>query len=215
MNRILLISLIAVIVISCKKDPQTISISGQVIDPYQNIPVAGVKVTLQANGVVEGVYNASYVTLGIFTTNTSGEFSFIIDESAYDSFRLSFLKDNYYFEQTVVSAGSISPEDPYERDFDLFSKSVIRLHIKNASPVDDSDKLTISFTNNPVDDFGCCSNTPKSFEGMSIDTTFTCNSVGAYNLMLYQAITKNSAIVYHTDIIETIPCDTIDVELLY
>lgn len=204
-----------IILVSCKKDPKTISISGTVTDPYQNIPVAGAKVTLQANGVVEGVYNSSYVTLGIATTNAAGQFEFIIEESAYDSFRFSFLKDGYYSLQEIVSAGSISPEEPYDGAFDFSSEATVKVHIKNETPFDDNDKLIARFENNPISSFDCCSSTPVTYSGMSIDTTFYCKSVGGFDLKLFKSLLKNNVITYDTDTIHTIPCDTTEVELLY
>lgn len=215
MKKILIITLVAVAVFSCKKDPKTISISGTVTDTYLNTPVSGVKVTLQANGVVEGVYNSSYVTIGTYTTDASGNFDFIVDESAYDSFRFSFLKSGYYYSQEVVSGSLISPEQPYNHEFDFSSIAVVRLHIRNSAPVDNNDKLTISFTNNPIDASGCCSSIPKVFEGMNIDTTVSCNSVGGFNLLLFSTIAKNNSSSSFTDTLYTIPSDTLDVDIFY
>lgn len=215
MKKILYLFLMASLLVSCKKDPKTISISGKLIDPYQNIPVAGVKVTLQANGVVDGVYNSSYVTLGTVTTASDGSFTFDIEESAYDAFRFTLLKDGYYMVQEVVSAGSVSPESPLIQFFDFPSEAIIKMHIKNATPFDNNDKLIAYFTNNPISSFDCCSSTPVTFSGMSVDTTFYCKSVGGFKLTIFKSLTKNNVVVYDTDTINTIPSDTTEVELLY
>ncbi|HCB63209.1 MAG: hypothetical protein A2W93_11440 [Bacteroidetes bacterium GWF2_43_63] len=215
MKRYYLIFLLAISVFSCKKDPDTITLSGRVLDPYQNIPVAGVKVTLQANGVVEGVYNSSFVTIATITTNAAGEFEFIIEESAYDSFRFLLLKDGYYSAQKTVSAGSISPEDPYDEVFDFPSEATLKMHIKNATPFDSNDKLIAYFTNNPISSFDCCSSTPVSYDGMTVDTTFYCKSVGGFDLMFFKSLTKNNAVTYDSDTLHTIPGDTLEVEVLY
>jgi len=215
MKRILTILFATIILVSCKKDPKTISISGTVTDPYQNIPVAGAKVTLQANGVVEGVYNSSYITLGIATTDAAGQFEFIVDESAYDSFRFSFLKDGYYSMQKVVTAGSISPEAPYDGDFDFPSEATVNVHIQNATPFDTNDKLIAYFENNPISSFDCCSSTPVTYQGMSIDTTFYCKSVGGFDLILFKSLLKNNVQTYETVIVHTLPGDTVNLEVLY
>lgn len=201
--------------ISCKKDPKTISLSGTVLDPYQNVPVAGVKVTLQANGVVEGVYNSSFVTIGSSTTNAAGQFEFIVEESAFDSFRFLLLKDGYYSAQKTVSAGSISPEVPYNSEFEFPSEATLKMHIKNFTPFDSNDQLIAYFTNNPIDCFDCCSATPVTYSGMTIDTTFYCKSVGGFDLMFFNSVTKNNVVTYPTQTLHTIPGDTLDVEVLY
>lgn len=215
MKKILTITLVAVAVFSCKKDPKTISISGTVTDPYQNISVSGVKVTLQANGIVEGVYNSSYITLNTYTTDASGRFEFTVDESAYDSFRFSFLKDGYYSMQKVVSAGSISPEEPYDGNFDFSSEATVKVHIQNATPFDDNDKLIAYFENNPISSFDCCSSTPVNYIGMSIDTVFYCKSVGAFDLRFFKSLLKNNVQTYQTTIVHTLPGDTVSLEVLY
>lgn len=206
---------LSVLLFSCKKDPKTILFGGTVTDTYQHTVVPGVLVTLQANGIVDGIYNASYVTLATATTDASGSFNFEFDESAYDAFRITLQKDGYYLSQSIVGSANVSSGSPYNSSFAISSKAYVSVHFKNETPFDSNDTIRYSFLNNPVSDFDCCSSTTKSFGGMAVDTTITCNSVGGYGLVLFRTVIKNDVSASRADSIFTIPSDTVVFDVLY
>ncbi len=209
MKNLFYILIASALLLSCKKDEKTIQLSGTVMDPYLGAPVAGVNVNLQANGVVDGVYNASYVTLATTTTDAAGHFSFVVDESSYDSFRFNFLKAGYNTSQVVVNTGSISPESPYSGSFNISSKAWVTLQIKNTSPYDADDILNFTFQNNPVTCSDCCPPVPVEFTGINVDTVYTCQSVGSFDLVLFKTVIKNNSTFSVADTLRTIPMDTL------
>ncbi len=215
MQKVLFFLCLLIFFTSCKKDPKNILISGTVKDPYQNIPVAGAKITLQANGVIQGIYNASFVTLGTITTDALGQFQFEVDESTYDSFRFVIVKDGYYTLQQTVTAATVNSDKPLKTNFDFLSVATILVHIKNISPFDDDDKLITYFQNNPISNFDCCSSSPITYLGMAIDTSFFCKSVGAFDLSLSKSILKNNVQTYETTTVHTLPNDTVEINVFY
>ncbi|PKP02008.1 MAG: hypothetical protein CVU11_13325 [Bacteroidetes bacterium HGW-Bacteroidetes-6] len=205
----------SIMLFSCKKDPKTISFSGTVYDPYQNTTVSGVLVTLQANGIVDGVYNSSYITIETATSDATGSFYFEIEESAYDSYRVTLQKDGYYLSQTVISSANISPENPYSSPFHIASMAIVSVHFQNTTPFDSQDTIHYSFLNNPVSDYDCCSSTANAIGGTAVDTTISCKSVGGYGLVIFRTVTKNNISASRADTIFTIPSDTVVFDVLY
>jgi hypothetical protein len=216
MKKFFLIAIgISVLFLSCKKEPKTILFGGTVSDTYQHSVVQGVLVTLQANGIVDGIYNATYVTIATATTDASGSFNFEIEESAYDAYRITLQKDGYYLSQMVVSSANISPESPYNSSFTIASKATVSLHLKNVTPFNGYDTIRFLFLNNPVSDFDCCSSISRSIGGMTVDTTITCNSVGGFGLVLFRTVVKNDISASRADTIFTVPSDTVVFDVLY
>ena len=208
MKRIILLVIPVLFFFSCKKESGEIDISGQLFDPNAGNYVAGATVSIQANGVVDGVYNAGYTTIASGTTDANGKFSFTIDESAYDSFRFNFIKDGYYISQEVHSAGSIDPENPFNGSFNIYSKSILKVRVQNTTPFDALDEITFYFSNPPSNCSECCSTDPIQINGMSIDSTIYCSSYGSYNLIISYSYTKNSANFTYNDTVLTVPFDT-------
>lgn len=216
MKKLFLLTIgISILILSCKKDPKTILFGGTVSDTYQHSVVPGVLVTLQANGIVDGIFNASYVTIATATTDASGSFNFEIEESAYDAYRITLQKDGYYLSQTVVSSANISPENPYNSSFAIASKATVSVHLQNVTPFDSEDTIRFSFLNNPVSDFDCCSSISTAIGGMTVDTTITCNSVGGFGLVLFRTVVKNDISASRADTIFTVPSDTVVFDVLY
>lgn len=208
MKSIIFLVIPVIFFLSCKKETGKIDISGQLFDPNAGNYVAGATVSIQANGVVDGVYNAGYNTITSGRTDADGKFSFTIDESAYDSFRFTFVKDGYYISEEIKSAGSIDPENPFSGSFNIYSKSILKVRVQNATPFDALDEITFFFSNPPSNCSECCYSDPIQMHGMNIDSTIYCSSYGSYNLIINYSYTKNSANFTYNDTILTVPFDT-------
>ena len=207
--------LLIITLVSCKKETGEISISGQLMDPNAGSFIAGATVSIQANGVIDGVYNAGYTTLASGVTDINGAFDFNIEESAYDSFRFTFIKDGYYVTQEIKSGGSIDEEHPFSGSFYIYSKSIIKLTLRNISPYDNQDIISYYYTNPPLTCSECCSSDPLQFTGMNIDTVLYCSSYGNYDLIMSYAYTKNGGNSIFNDTLHTIASDTTSFNILY
>lgn len=208
MKKYLLLLLVLPLLVSCKKETGEIQIEGRLHDPYGGNYISDATVSLQATGVVDGVYSAAYTTLISGTTDADGCFSFVIDESAYDSFRFTFIKDGYFLSQDIQSAASIDPEHPFSGAFEMYSRSFIKITVQNILPHDNSDEITIYIANPPSGCSECCSSDPVQMSGMAIDTVINCTCYGGYELLINYAYTKNSSSFSYSDTVECVPFDT-------
>ncbi|PLW93002.1 MAG: hypothetical protein C0592_07820 [Marinilabiliales bacterium] len=208
MKKIFILIILPAILFSCKKDPAVIDISGKLFDPNAGNYIAGATVSLQATGVVDGVYNSGFTTIASSTTDGQGSFFFNIEESTYDAFRFTFYKDGYFLSQKEYSAGDITPEQPFNGTFDIYSKSYIKLRVRNTNPYDEFDQISVYFSNPPSTCTECCSSTPFQMTGMDIDTIIYCNCYGNYSLAVNYAYTKNSVNYILKDTLITVPFDT-------
>ena len=208
MKHIILLIFGLTILMSCKKKTSEIDISGTLFDPNAGEYIVGAVVSVQATGIVDGIYNAGYTTITSGTTDQNGQFSFIIDESAYDSFRFTFIKDGYYITQEIHSASNIDPEHPFSKTFNFYTKSYIKLNVKNIYPFDDQDKISIYFQNPPSTCPECCSADAIQMTGMNIDTVINCTSYGNYYLILSYSYTKNNNTHIFNDTLLTQAFDT-------
>lgn len=215
MKKIFLLLIAGLFIVSCKKESSEINLSGSLFDSYAGNYVAGATVSIQANGVVGGIYNAGYTTVASGVTDANGHFEFIIDESAYDSFRFTFIKDGYFVTQEIKTAGNIDPENPFNGSFNIYSKSIIKLHVQNINPYDNQDIISFYFVNPPSYCSDCCVTGPIQMEGTNIDTTIYCNSYGDYDLRLSYSYTKNNTNYIYNDTLHTIASDTTFHEILF
>lgn len=207
MKKIAFIILLAVIAFSCKKDPKTVTISGTLTDPLANSPVPNAIVSIQTNGVVDGVYHSGYVQIASTRTDANGAFSSSFEENAYDSYRINFVKSNYFTSQNTISASSLS-EDSFNGNFNIYSKSHITLNIINANPANDEDEIVIYY-NNPPELCDECVNAEKvKFTGKNINETLTGTCWGNYDITLIYSVTKNGNTTTHNQQLSTIPYDT-------
>lgn len=206
---------LTMLLVSCKKDPETISFSGKLFDTYLAVPVAGATITLQANGIVDGVYNASFVTIGTTQTAADGSFSFSFEESSYDAYRVTLQKNGYYLQQEIISSSGISPDAPFQQNFSIASLAWLKIHAQNTDPIDNDDVFSCTVQNNPVSCSECCHSTLVSLGGMTVDSTWTCQTVGGFSLSLIYSVTKNNSTVTTPVSLTTIAGDTLEYEILY
>jgi len=208
MKRNLLFLLIIFSLFSCRKETGEIQIDGKLNDPYGGNYVAGATISLQATGVIDGVYSAAYTTIASGTTDTDGRFSFVINESAYDAFRFTFIKDGYFMSQNVYSASTIDPEHPFSGSFEIYSRSAVKVSVQNILPYDNSDEISVYFANPPSSCSECCTSDPFKMTGMNIDTIIYCNSYGGYELVINYSYKKNNINSSYSDTVVCTPFDT-------
>jgi hypothetical protein len=164
---------------SCNKSDNH-SWEGRVLEYGSNKPVANATVYLvekSGSGILGPVGSS---TVDSLITGTDGKFKFkFIDGPVAHYIRGK--ADLYY--ETELSRNGNSPSKT-KTDLILDPHAWLRIHVKNVSPVDSADFLSIGL--NPGD----C---PKGFPGMTVDTFMICDKYkGNRTKNLKYAVTKRS-----------------------
>lgn len=199
--------------LSCKKDNEKITIKGQIREKHSGNPLEQVKVTIWANGVIQGVYQANFTWLNNTYSLPDGSFTMEIDEGKYDNLRMEFFKSGFFkeylqFNATQIIDNSFTAIQNMEAIMNVF------VHVKNQQPIDDSDRITLMF-DKLRNETNCCGNKVYQFTGKMVDTVIHCLSVKYFPVVIHKVIEKNQQVFITVDSILTVSSDTIWWNILY
>ncbi len=208
MKNILLISMIFLTLISCKKKELTFSMAGMVTDATFGQKLNGASITLfqkpAGGGVMKVVGNAS---LG-----SDGSFKFTFKREQAEKFFIQVQKENYFDVYEAISYDDFSTENELVRNYSTTAKSWVKLRFKNVLPSDISDNLKWTKQQGKSNCPTCCSQEQQLLMGI-VDTTFTFISDGNTTFSyLYNASNPTTNGIKE---ITTIPFDTVSMVLEY
>lgn len=192
------ISLITIILTSCKKDEKII-FSGKVIDVVDNNFVNSASVKLYAKVINSGNYNASYTKIAENVSDENGNFNFEIENRVYVSFKLIVDKEGYY--QRIVEFNAEDNKNQYQKDIKLLKESYLKINIKNVVPSSASDILKLRILNvNPECDL-CVGSGYNYFYGANIDTVVLYSVVGGENVIVnWLSLHNDETIEFNNDV---------------
>ncbi|MCX7697358.1 MAG: hypothetical protein N2Z72_06675 [Bacteroidales bacterium] len=198
---------------SCKKNDEQISITGQVREKHTGKPIEQVKVTIWANGFIQGVYQANYAFLNSTYSLSDGTFAIEIEEGKYDNLKIEFFKSGFYREYSIFNATQVSNNSlSFTKDMEQIMN--VYVQVKNVQPVDDSDKITIMF-DKLRSEANCCGNQSYQFFGKTIDTIIHCLSVRYVPVIIHKVVEKNQQMFVSVDSILSVAKDTVWWTILY
>jgi hypothetical protein len=210
------ISILAVFVLtSCKKNKDEIEISGRVFDSSNNQYLADAKVKLGGNGVQSGVYTPGFTDIASVQTDANGNFSFTVKKDKSDSFRLTVSKDQYFPQVFEFSSAVFSQSSTFTKDIEMPATGTLQVRIRNAYPDDYDDKIVFYFSNSDLVCLECCTNTHRTGNGPTFDTTITCKFYGNSNIVLLRSVTKNQQTNVYFDSLYCPSFSTAEYEILY
>lgn len=190
---ILLTFLLSILLISaCKKDDQTYQITGNIKDAGFNTTLEGVTVQLLGNVVESGVYNNNYDEVGTATTDAQGNYSIEITEKLVSGYRFYIHKDNYFDIYEEVETQEVQNVDGYTKTFDIFPISIVRVEVKNTSPVDGDDLIRFRMKNIESVCRDCCNNQFIEGTGPFYAVDKECQTRGEKTIYLEWIVTKNN-----------------------
>jgi len=181
---------------SCKKNKDEITITGRVFDQGFGNYLEGATVKLSGNGIQNGIYTPDYVQLESVTTDASGNFKFTRKKDRTDSFRITVVKSDYFSEEHIFSSNVFNSSNEYNQEISVKPAGLVQVHLYNAYPSDENDKVVFYFSNSNLSCFDCCTNIPSTGNGPAFDTTFTCKFLGNKNICFLRSVTKDQ----HTNV---------------
>ncbi len=200
---------------SCNKKIQKFTISGTVSSRHNYKALSGVHVYLDAKKIVDGVYNSSFSTIANTETNSSGHYSFEIEQGHTAAYRFRLSKADYFDIEKEVSVDEIEAKPAYNRNFEMTGEAWIELIVKNTMPQNTNDEIDYRYTNVNVNGISCCNN--KTIIGIGADYTADnkCKVQSNAWIHLEWVVKKNGGQISYGDSIHTTLGQTIIYRLNY
>lgn len=190
---------------SCKKNPESLSITGQVYSKYHNAPISGVDVVLGAKKLDGSVYSAGYVTIDQVKTGSDGKFEIKFDKEKVEEYRLNFSKNNYHLYSFYISRIEMESGDFRDKIHYLYEKSNLTFNIRNATPYDEYDNLYFKYTSTNLSEYNTCGEQIMNLPGYNVDTTFECSSAAGEFIYIEYVVFKANESNACKDTLECVP----------
>jgi len=200
---------------NCKKDTKVYNISGNISNKQTGENINGVKVSLDAKMIKDGVYNPSFVNIVDAYTDDVGNYSMEINEEQVSDYRFRISKDAYFDYEEIVNVDDLQSSSTFTKNFEIIAESWIELKVKNITPHDNNDKIVYHFTNIEVIGNQCCNNQPNTGIGAEYNKTHTCKVQSNDWIFLEWTVIKNGGHHVFDDSLYTEPGQTTKYALNY
>jgi hypothetical protein len=198
-----LIFVLALTITCCKKDKNdATTISGNIVDPYQNIALSNVKVKLYVQKIESGTYSDNFTVYKTYTTSSNGTFQFEIEPAYISGYKLAFEKDNYFENDIEFSSDLVVEGKDYNKKYELLAEAFLRLQVSDSN---NPNVESVSFRRLcDLSCIDCCNDDSETiYNGIYIDT---CKTIGGKYLTIEWTINStNSPTVFHTDSVYCTP----------
>jgi len=185
--------LILLIVSSCTKDQIQYKLIGTFKNEITNSNISQVKLKFYQTEVNSNVLNPNFVYLGTTTTNSNGEYSFSFDRQNIDKFKITIEHPEFYENEIVYSSAVLSSENENVFNYELESKSWIKIRLKN-NFAQEGEILNFHKYNVKEGCETCCVSGNLAVPYTIPDTTFVCAVVGdVYFKYTYGVTPQNSS----------------------
>ena len=200
---------------NCKKDTKVYTISGNISNKQTGENINGVKVSLAAKMIKDGVYNPSFINLKDAYTDNNGNYSMEINEAQVSDYRFQIYKETYFDYEETVKVDDLQSSSTFTKNFTIVKESWIELKVKNTTPHDNDDKIVYRFTNIDVTGNQCCSNQTNTGIGAEYNESHTCKVQSNDWIYLKWTVVKNGGQHVYEDSLFTEPGQTTIYSLNY
>ncbi|MFN3916838.1 MAG: hypothetical protein ACK4K0_03750 [Flavobacteriales bacterium] len=207
--------IILLLLVSCRKNKNTIIVEGVLLNPVTNTSVGGISVDLSSQQPVSGTFSIAYNTLDKQTTDATGKFRFEFKNSNASSYRLRAEHPDYYFTEETKSPSAFPVGEVTNLILPFYAKGVLKINVRNVNPFDGDDKLVYQIATGAVNKLDFCFATTQTFTGMSVDTSLSCLNYGYQKVVLKWFRTKNNVITSFVDSLVIPLNDTAIYSILY
>lgn len=207
------LGLFAIILGSCKKDDNDIIVTGTVVDPQSGNGISGVNVYLDGKILNSGIYNEDYSEIASATTDGSGNFKIETTWQVVSCYRIRAFRNNYFENQFVVPAESISKGQTYSTSISILPAAWIKVNINNMVGWAD-DEIQYRFLDTNYSCMDCCH---KSFliGSGNYHTVYKCRAVGNKINGFYWTVKRDGITHPFADSVYCVAFDTTTLNINY
>ncbi len=202
---------ITLVVFSCKKKNDKLTISGNAYNSEILQKISDVKVDLYAKKLSNNTWNGQYSLIETTYTQSDGSFIFEFDNMRVSDFKLAFSKQGYITSEYVINPDLVQKGENYNKTYNVHFESWLKLLIKNFPPTSTNDVLSYRFLKG-LDNI---QDTLKYFNGSNIDTINVWRIYGSQWAVIEWNVFSNSNHVQHIDSLWVPINDTLVYNLYY
>lgn len=186
MKNLLVITLIALLFSSCKKDELSFTIKGTVSDATLSGALSGATVKLYSFplGSTLGVYESSV------STDSQGNYNFELVHDKYEKIQIVVEKANYFEIIDDVSFSNLSTTDDNVFNYGMEAKAWTKFIIKNQQPTSAQDEFKLFKNSGKTDCAECCDNGYTFYYG-AVDTAVYCANGGNRYMAFFYWVNGN------------------------
>ena len=163
---------------ACKKDKSTsLTIDGTVSSALNGIKLSNASVVASQKVVIGGVFNNNYVTAASASTDGGGAYRLAWENESPVAVKVDVTCPGYISQAITVDPSSLSVTATKTINVALHTASTISVHMQNTGASASNDVCLFRFEN-ALFDCVCCNNDWKTFNGPSVNESFTCKSYG-------------------------------------
>lgn len=212
--RVVVIVLVSFMLCTCRKE-NSIVVSGLITDPNQAIPVERVKVELWTQQIEGGIFVANYNLAGTIMTGSDGKFLFNLEEKNYTGIHLIFSKEGYYEWVSDVNMDKLKNDHSSYAEYQLLPKAWLHIRVKNGQPLNVADYFEFRMLNGYSGCEECCKGEKYQFNGMDVDQTIDCLTVGSQTILIQWSKRKNGEQIFKTESYFIRAFESTDIEFNY
>jgi len=155
----------AIVSFACKKGQSDLSLTLTLSNSSYGGMVEGAIITVKK--VISG--SGEVVSVGSFTSNSSGQFSFTTKRDKFDYLIVNIEKQHYFSREEKIFMSDLNANDVNSIGYALTAKSWAAIHLKSTG----ASTINIQKNGGKSDCAECCPSTMQYFSG-PIDTTLYC-----------------------------------------
>ncbi len=195
---------------ACKKESDTYSLQGFVMNIQNSQPLENVNVTIKKQVVQSGVFNNNFIAAANYTTSTDGSFYVNWPRENFAALRIVCEKNQFITVTKDLNLQNFTSHSYQTMSVQMNPEAFIHVRIRNLNITAPTDNFAFTFTNANFD-CACCANGLKSFSGAEVDSTFECKLYGDTWLKYQKFIATSEADTILTD---SIYCPSFQTTLL-
>ncbi len=175
--RIAFVFIVTFLIGSCKKETDVnYVLRGQVRDADENSGIADAEIIVEKQVVQSGVYGNTYQNALTTTTAANGNYEGNWPRENFAALRLVAKKTNYIPAFILLDIDAFEVDKEITQDVELYKEAFTTFRFTHTNG-NSSDRLSFTFLNANFN-CNCCANGWKTWQGASIDTSFTCRVYG-------------------------------------
>lgn len=172
--RTLLLLLLLTSILGCDKKTDVFMFDCVVYDEKVDAPVEGASVIMKVQ-YASGGFNPNFEVVGSAVTDATGRFYIEVDKNVYYSFRVEVSDSKHFMGTFDINPDNVPFSSAYASTFVLEPKAWVSTKLVNQNNSQTATYRVEAETGGCSD---CCSSTNNTIQGISVDTTFTCQVYG-------------------------------------
>ncbi len=201
---------------SCREDsPLVYKIYGFIHDSQSGVPISNVQIELKGKRLSGGTFNSNFQPIAEGVSDETGRYELEFPRELFSELEIEGSKPSYIGFQEILEVNEEKLLQGESFNAEVSPVAYLNLNVKNVSPLDDQDRLTLTYLDSQVENCDCCPANPQIFIGMNVDTSLNCITIGDRLLEYTYLVSKSGNSFSVNESIYLIPFEITEIEINY